>query len=303
MDSKKNTTNSQKAKGRSGPKTVAGKSRSSLNAMKYGVFSAELLVIDADRPMYDKIRNDLYRQLKPNTAAQQIAFQNVIACAWRCVLALRLEGKRVMALLTDQTESRSEDSKPVNLNMVQWFASSRSQLRNVMRWLLQLETKLQGGGPLTGEDKETMSRAFGPGFVELLEKWPDQMSSQEILFARSVTEHAKSFGLEMPKFPKDKDMDLPQSGDISKDKDAKNADKDEAEPRVLVDPRREQAMVLKLIEERRLFLEDLLKFSEQAWVTANSPASNEFNPRYFASATKDLQRAFRWFLELRKRGL
>ncbi len=83
MDSESNSNNTDNNKvGRGGPKTARGKSWSRLNARKEGLFSRELLVTEADRPLYDKICADLRRQLRRDTTPKQIAVENIITCTW-----------------------------------------------------------------------------------------------------------------------------------------------------------------------------------------------------------------------------
>ena len=303
MGAKENAS-SVKAKRLSGPKTVAGKARSSLNALKHGFFSAELLIGDTDRPTYEKIRENLFRQLKPTTPTQHVAFESIIACAWRCVLALRLEGKKVTTLLAEPAASSSTDDKSVKLDNLRWFGSSRGDLRNAIRMLSQFEANLRGGGKLTDEEKQTMSRVFGFGFVDLLERWPDASTLETLKLAQTLDYKRRTFGFPVPNSDPAEDADRPQGADVPKDQEKEFSERDK-EPfeQDIVDPLREQAMVFKLITQQRSFLQDLLRFSEQSWVSASISANNEFNPRYFASASKDLRRAFDWFLELRERDL
>jgi hypothetical protein len=298
-NSPKQTEASRKNGAKGGPKTAAGKARSRGGARKSGVFSKELLVTEAERPEYDKIRNDLYRQLKPNTPAQEIAFENIITCTWRCVLALRLEGKRVKKLVADQTESGSEDNKPVSVQMVQWFASSRQNLRNAIRWMESLEKNLVLGNRLTEQEKEVMSGFFGPEFRQLLEQWPPLQSIEAMKLARKLIADKRNFNWPLP----DLGIEDRPSDKNAKDKGSVRSVKDDGESQALVDTDLQMAFVLKLIQERRSALEDLGRFSEQSWVTAISSANNEFNPRFFASASRDLRRAFDWFLELKERDL
>jgi len=74
-------------------------------------------------------------------------------------------------------------------------------------------------------------------------------------------------------------------------------------PEVVLDPQQAFQMRSKLLSERRHFLEDFLKFHEQSWAQETLQSHADFNPRFFATATRDLQRSFDWFLELRERGV
>jgi len=78
----------------------------------------------------------------------------------------------------------------------------------------------------------------------------------------------------------------------------------ESDPQVVLDPNQAMDMRRKLLSQRKKFLEDLQRFARQGSVqnSSSSPA-NDFNPRFFASAMKDLRHAIAWFFELKERGL
>lgn len=246
-----------------------------MNARKEGLFSCELLIAEADRPLYDKVCADLRRQLRRDTIAKQIAVENIITCTWRCVLALRVEGRRIKFVLADEADAVAENES-LDPNSVRWFGSSRMELKNAIRVLLQVESVMRTTGNLTDEYKQMLSKFFGSNFVEFLAVWPDVKTQQMTLLSDYLKKRNKDFGWE--------DDGLP-------------------EPYVALDPARAQTIGLTFIAERKDLLEGLLKLQEQAWVTARLSSNADFNPRFYASAVKDLQRAFDWYSELCEKGL
>lgn len=180
-----NNTNSNNST-RGGPKTPGGKARSSKNARKEGLFSRELPITEVDRPLYEKIRADLRRQLRPDTPVKEIAFENIVACLWRCVLASRVEGKRMNALLADEAAAQAEDAGP-DLNTISWFGASRMALNTANRLLTRIETKMRNEVTVTDEEKQMLARAFGSNFVEVLDIWPDVKTLQQMKIDALIT--------------------------------------------------------------------------------------------------------------------
>src|SRR5690348_18499703 len=78
-----------------GPRTTAGKSRVRYNALRHGVFSSKLVVSDRDRETFDQLHDELRKQLKPDTALLQLAFQRVVTAAWRYRQAIEMESGRL----------------------------------------------------------------------------------------------------------------------------------------------------------------------------------------------------------------
>ena len=275
------TANSSTANGsdtkniRGGPKTRGGKLRSSRNAEKEGYFGRELPITEADQSIVDKIVSGLRRQLKPNTTTKKIAFENIVACIRRCIVASRLEGRRMNALLADEANIQSED--PVlEPDRIRWFGSSRTDVRDGIRLLLQTEDKLRAGAK-DDIDRDMLLRAFGPNFLKVLDMSLDKQTLEAMKIDVMIKAQEKNFGMKPP--PKYES------------------------PTVAVDPLLVPAMVLAFVTERKSFLEDVLKIQEQSWIAARLASNSEFNPRFYASAVKDLQRAFDWYFELVDKGL
>ena len=84
-----NRRNGQKSKG---PNTEEGKSRSRWNAVKHGVLSRRLLVLnDDDRQTYALLLENLARDLNPGNALEQILVEKIAMCYWRLHIAYGFE--------------------------------------------------------------------------------------------------------------------------------------------------------------------------------------------------------------------
>jgi hypothetical protein len=75
-----NRRNAQKS---TGPKTEAGKTASSSNALKHG-FTAERFVVEhEDASEFDAFRDDFFAEHAPATATQTFLVEQMVAAAWR----------------------------------------------------------------------------------------------------------------------------------------------------------------------------------------------------------------------------
>ena len=86
-----NRRNGRKSKG---PKTEEGKSRARWNAVKHGVLSRRLLVLnDDDRQTYALLLENLERDLNPRNAPEQIVVEQIAMCYWRLQIAYGYEAE------------------------------------------------------------------------------------------------------------------------------------------------------------------------------------------------------------------
>jgi len=80
-----------------GPKTPQGKARSSLNALKHGFWSRDLVnpLIDGKRTVADfnALLAELIAGAKPSGALEEILVEEIAACYWRLRRALRFESR------------------------------------------------------------------------------------------------------------------------------------------------------------------------------------------------------------------
>ena len=84
-----NRRNGQQSKG---PKTPAGKDRSRWNAVKHGVLSRRLLVLnDHDKETYSLLLENLRRDLNPANALEEILVEKIAMGYWRLHIAYGYE--------------------------------------------------------------------------------------------------------------------------------------------------------------------------------------------------------------------
>ena len=81
MTEAKLAANQANAKKSTGPRTAEGKTKSARNAATHGLFSATLVVSEADRPVYEEMVASLRAELHPKSALQESIFANILANA------------------------------------------------------------------------------------------------------------------------------------------------------------------------------------------------------------------------------
>jgi hypothetical protein len=65
-----------------GPRTPQGKLRASRNAQKHGLLSSEFTFSLEELAEFNHLRNQLRKELGPNTAVREIVCEDIVACAW-----------------------------------------------------------------------------------------------------------------------------------------------------------------------------------------------------------------------------
>ncbi|MHB9024634.1 MAG: hypothetical protein ACYC7E_10735, partial [Armatimonadota bacterium] len=85
------TANRQNAHHSTGPRTPAGKARSSMNALKHGFFAKETLLPQEDAAEFTTFADALRDDLQPSGALEAILADQLIASAWRMKRYARIE--------------------------------------------------------------------------------------------------------------------------------------------------------------------------------------------------------------------
>jgi hypothetical protein len=219
-------------------------------------------------------------QLAPHSALQHIGFEQIVTCCWRCKLAIRLEMHRLEVHFKANDESTSNETAPQrDVRETQWYGASRQDLQNGIRILQKLRDDVAQNGLLHAESwKDEIMKAFGVGFYDALIEWKP-MSIDAMYLAEQLHTHAKKFKKPLSA------SERPPEG-----------------VQIIADPKQKLQMLVKLIDLQAQHLSDLQQISSEA-SHMRETTPNEFSPRYFASASRDLQRAVDWYLYLRSKDL
>jgi hypothetical protein len=83
-----NRLNAQRS---TGPRTAAGKARSSRNAVKHGLLARQPLLADEDPAEYDELRDRLVEALSPDGAVEEVLVDELLGVLWRLRRLRRVE--------------------------------------------------------------------------------------------------------------------------------------------------------------------------------------------------------------------
>src|SRR5215468_6853607 len=101
-----NRANAQKS---TGPRTVEGKSASSLNALKHGADSASLLLPGEDPALYQRIAAEYNRDIRPAGALEQFQVDTLIRTDWQRRRLQRIEADLYRQLLAEGVDPEQLD--------------------------------------------------------------------------------------------------------------------------------------------------------------------------------------------------
>lgn len=83
--------NRANAKRSTGPRSISGKSRSCMNALKHGLTASDIVVWDEDPADFDRLRENLEADFKPATTVERELIDQITGLLWRIRRLPRLE--------------------------------------------------------------------------------------------------------------------------------------------------------------------------------------------------------------------
>lgn len=92
--------NRQNAVKAAGPRTAAGKARSSRNALKHGLSSEDVVMEGEDPAEFIALRRQLRRAIRPANELEEMLMDQMVSAAWR----LRRAGRYERLLMTQELE-------------------------------------------------------------------------------------------------------------------------------------------------------------------------------------------------------
>lgn len=259
-----------------------GNKHKTRNALKEGFFAQELVISEQEKPEFDELRKLLLTELAPETPLQHVAFGDVVHCCWRCrKVAPRLEARMLAPLLSEPArEAPAELPSDENPVMRQWWGTNRETLRAGIKLLAALLRDVESDGRVREDWKESLIKGFGLQFFEDLTKWT-LPNYDAVLLAQHLVQHAKVFKKPLP--------EIARSG-----------------KEVILDPFQQKEMTEKLIRQMMGFLETIRTMSDRkGTVFSEDHNANliEAASRYSTSAMRDMHRAIKFYLDLKKNRL
>jgi hypothetical protein len=173
--------------GSTGPRTAAGKTRSSRNARTHGLFSRELRLSKAEVPEFARLHSELKEELKPNTVMQSLLFDDLVVCIWILKLALRYEQSAICKLsgANDATTPSSFSPGPLG-----WTRHKRLELID------EIQERITRGQDISqdGDLAKRVLEAFDENFWKLLTEWTSESPAKWAL-AGALDKKCELFGL------------------------------------------------------------------------------------------------------------
>jgi hypothetical protein len=173
----------------SGPKTPAGKVRSSGNARIHGLFANEFAFSETERPEFDRLRCDLLAELRPRTASEWFVFEDLAANAWRLKLALRYEQLAMQKFARANTAETTAPAKSPHPYV-------GSTLRSRLKIIDELNDRISGGKSIADLEKVVIE-AFDEEFWKLITEWGSE-SPALYAMAQALLQKSAIFHTEPP---------------------------------------------------------------------------------------------------------
>jgi hypothetical protein len=80
---RKLAANRANAKKSTGPRSVEGKRRSSINGLTHGLFSERIVLPDEDASEFARFRGAMYEEISPREIAEHMLFEDIVRLNWR----------------------------------------------------------------------------------------------------------------------------------------------------------------------------------------------------------------------------
>lgn len=102
----KQRANQHNAEKSTGPRTEEGKRRSSMNAMKHGLFCQDLVLPGEDKQAFDLMRTELIKSFNPLNLAELMLVDQILECKWK-LLRVRSAQARLYKKLAPEVKTAS----------------------------------------------------------------------------------------------------------------------------------------------------------------------------------------------------
>jgi hypothetical protein len=133
-----------------GPKTAAGKARSSRNALKHGLCARAMLLADENAAAFAAFEKALLAELAPEGAMQAVLARQIVSAAWRLARADRIEAEIVtfrqrgdadagLAVIRDGNTARALPT------LLRYRGGAHAELLRTLRALRALQAEARAG--------------------------------------------------------------------------------------------------------------------------------------------------------------
>jgi hypothetical protein len=156
-----------------GPRTDAGKARSSQNAVKHGLCSERAVIAGEDPAEWDAFREEIVRSFAPATFLERELAERVALQMWRQRRAARYEAELVSAVYDDAGDGEGDEAKQTRLEqarllmkaldkVVRYESHIARQLKEALQLLREAQANRQVAVPSRPEAPPQPSTPAGP---------------------------------------------------------------------------------------------------------------------------------------------
>ena len=135
-----NRANAQKS---TGPRTAAGKQRSSMSALKHGLAAKTLVLPHEDNTAYEEVRASLYSQYEPATPQECMLVDQLASAWWRTLRVRQIETDmldlQIRTLNNQYPEKEKTKTTDRQALAVRFVTESEKDFVNFMRYDAQIE--------------------------------------------------------------------------------------------------------------------------------------------------------------------
>ena len=175
ISSRKVAANRRNAQQSTGPKSPAGKRRSSKNAITHGIFLSKASIIDAgdgkeDSQEFAAVHEGLRIYYAPDGMEEEMLVEELAVCRWRRRKALNCETGGIRKQLDNvlwQDSCDRQDEFEMNLAQLPYIEARRYLKRSsqglayFISTLEDITVEVQYGGRLTEKDAKRLAQTFG----------------------------------------------------------------------------------------------------------------------------------------------
>lgn len=115
-------------RGPTGPRTLAGKTRSKFNALRHGILSSATVLESESEKVYGSFVAELVEDLEPVGRLEETEVEIIASTLWRYQRLLRAEAAEIgrATVMTDKNFRRPSERRPLGQFAVRrcWFAPS-----------------------------------------------------------------------------------------------------------------------------------------------------------------------------------
>jgi hypothetical protein len=186
---------------RGGPRTSAGKARSSGNSRTHGIFSSELRLSALERHEFDQFKSKLRSHLRPNNPLLEVIFEDVVTEAWQMKMSLRCVQAKANSMLAETGASPESDGTESPMYFP--YALTASEIRRRCRLCEEFRADVERLNYIHPEWEKPITEAFGSDFWTNVNNWvPPLKHLCAIAIGMVAVDRNDVYGSELPLDPR-----------------------------------------------------------------------------------------------------